>query len=151
MIRVQDAPIDCEAEIAAFRERHTGYGALASFSGYVRGESGQVEALELQHYPNVTESEIERFEQRALKRFGLIDCLIIHRVGRMLPGEAIVLVVALASHRKPAFGAVDFLMDYLKTSAPFWKKQTGPRGSEWIEPKTADHVARAGWESEVEQ
>lgn len=150
MIRVQDAPIDCETELRAFRERHVGYGALASFSGYVRGEAGRVEALELQHYPNVTEAEIERFQKRALKRFELIDCLIIHRVGRMLPGEAIVMVVALASYRKQAFGAVDFLMDYLKTSAPFWKKQTGPDGPEWIEPKAADHDARSAWDSEVE-
>ncbi|MCI4646384.1 MAG: molybdenum cofactor biosynthesis protein MoaE [Hyphomonadaceae bacterium] len=151
VIRVQIAPFESETELGAFRSRHGDFGALASFAGYVRSEGEEVTALELQHYPGVTEAEIARFEEMALARFDLIDCLIIHRVGRILPGEAIVLVAALAGHRKPALGAVDFLMDYLKTDAPFWKRQSGLKGSEWIEPRTDDHLARAAWENEKEQ
>lgn len=151
LIRIQTEPIQSEIELGAFRDSHGEFGAMASFSGYVRGENGRVTALELQHYPGVTEAEITRFEQMAFERFHLVDCLIIHRVGRILPGETIVLVAALAAHRKPALGAVDFLMDYLKTDAPLWKRQSGPHGSNWIEPKASDHIARAAWNTEEEQ
>ncbi|MEQ3648274.1 molybdenum cofactor biosynthesis protein MoaE [Hyphomonas sp.] len=148
MIRIQSAPLDIESELQAFRPSSLDYGALASFEGYVRGEDGKVTALELQHYPAMTEAEIARFEQVTRDRFEVLDCLIIHRVGRILPSEAIVLVAVLAKHRKPAFEAVDFLMDYLKTSAPFWKKQIGPDGETWIEPRSSDHAAAAAWNKE---
>ena len=151
MIRVQTAPFQSERELTSFRTRNGDCGAMASFTGYVRSQSGQVTALELQHYPDLTETEMARFEQMARVRFDLVDCLIVHRVGKILPGEAIVLVAALAMHRKPALGAVDFLMDYLKTDAPLWKQQSGPNGSRWIEPKTGDHAARAAWDTEKEQ
>jgi molybdopterin synthase catalytic subunit len=148
VIRIQSAPLDIESELQAFRPSSLDYGALASFEGYVRGEDGKVTALELQHYPAMTEAEIARFEQVTRDRFEVLDCLIIHRVGRILPSEAIVLVAVLAKHRKPAFEAVDFLMDYLKTSAPFWKKQIGPDGETWIEPRSSDHAAAAAWNKE---
>ena len=148
MIRIQSAPLDIESELQAYRLSSPDYGALASFEGYVRSEHGHVPALELQHYPAVTEAEIARFERMARARFDVLDCLIIHRVGRILPSEAIVLVAVLAKHRKPAFEAVDFLMDYLKTSAPFWKKQIGPDGETWIEPRSSDHAAAAAWNKE---
>ena len=148
MIRIQSASLDIESELQVFRMSSMDYGALASFEGYVRSEDGQVTALELQHYPAVTEAEIAQFEQMARDRFDVLDCLIIHRVGRILPSEAIVLVAVLAKHRKPALEAVDFLMDYLKTSAPFWKKQIGPDGETWIEPRSSDHAATAAWNRE---
>ena len=148
VILIQTEPLDIEAELGSFREGHSDYGALASFGGYVRQEDGQVTGLELQHYPGVTEAEIARYELMAFQRFDLQDCLIIHRVGRILPTEAIVLVAVLARHRKPALEAVDFLMDHLKTSAPFWKKQIGPDGETWVEPRSSDHAATAAWNRE---
>jgi molybdopterin synthase catalytic subunit len=148
VIRIQSAPVDIEAELRSFRQTRSEHGALASFGGYVRSENGKVAALVLQHYPVVTEAEIARFEQMARQRFEMLDCLIIHRVGRILPSEAIVLVAVLAKHRKPALEAVDFLMDYLKTSAPFWKKQIGADGETWIEPRSSDHAAMAAWSKE---
>lgn len=145
MIRVQSECFDIAAELKAFEGVADGTGAMASFTGYVRNEAGKVSALTLQHYPGFTESEIARIDTLAREKFDISDTLIIHRYGRMLPGEPIVLVAALAAHRKPAFHAVDFLMDYLKTNAPFWKKQEGKLGDTWIEPKEEDYSSRESW------
>ncbi|MBL8551670.1 MAG: molybdenum cofactor biosynthesis protein MoaE [Hyphomonadaceae bacterium] len=146
MARVQAEPFDPNAELAAFARGRENVGALASFVGLVRG--GDTQALHLDHYPGFTEREIARIEEAAVDRFGLMDALVIHRHGTMRPGEPIVLAAALAAHRKPALLAVDFLMDYLKTDAPFWKRETSAAGSTWIEPTDADRAARQAWEKD---
>ena len=146
MIALKPSPFDPDAALAAFRARSGPAGAVASFVGHVRGESGGVATLELTHYPGFTERAIEAIDANARGRFPLIDTLIIHRVGVLAPGEPIVLTAAAARHRKEAIGAVDFLMDYLKTDAPFWKRETGPDGARWIEARAADTDARAVWE-----
>lgn len=142
-IRVQSAPFDVAAELAALQSDAAG--AIASFVGLVRG--GEVKQLVLEHYPGFTESEIARIEADARARFDLIDTRIVHRYGAMEPGEAIVLVAASSRHRRAALQAVDFLMDYLKTDAPFWKQEIRTDGSvHWIEPRGDDRTARAAWE-----
>ncbi|MDZ4760522.1 MAG: molybdenum cofactor biosynthesis protein MoaE [Alphaproteobacteria bacterium] len=154
MIRVQSAPFDPNAETAAFTAGRAHAGALASFIGSVRnnahvleGLGGEVVALELEHYPGFTEDQIARIDVDARARFDVIDTLVIHRYGRMAPGEAIVLVAALSTHRREALQAVDYLMDRLKTEAPFWKKEVrGSGAAEWIEPRADDRDARAKWD-----
>jgi molybdopterin synthase catalytic subunit len=145
MIRVSAGPFDPHVETAAFAADHKEAGALASFVGLCRAEGGAVATLHLDHYPGFTEAEIANIDAEARTRFDLIDTLIIHRSGAVSPGEPIVLAAALAAHRKAALQAVDFLMDYLKTSAPFWKRESGPDGGRWIEPRTEDYQARAEW------
>lgn len=120
-------------------------GGIANFIGCVRGEEGAVNGLYLENYPGVTEQGIADADAAARQRWGLIDTLIIHRVGSMSPGDAIVMVATAAAHRRAAFEACDFLMDYLKTDAVFWKKQTGPLGHEWIEPRDQDYEDRERW------
>jgi molybdopterin synthase catalytic subunit len=145
MIRVSPTPFDPQAETAAFAAGHTEAGAHASFVGVCRSETGAVTALHLDHYPGFTESEIARIDAEARVRFAIIDTLVIHRCGMVRPGEPIVLVSVLAAHRKPALQAVDFLMDYLKTGAPFWKREIGQDGERWIEPRAEDYEAREQW------
>jgi molybdopterin synthase catalytic subunit len=147
MIRVQTAPFDPHAETAAFSAGRADAGALATFVGSVRDSAhgGEVSALELEAYPGFTEKQIERLEADARARFDVIDTLVIHRHGRMAPGEAIVLVAALSKHRREALQCVDYLMDRLKTEAPFWKKEVRPEGAEWIEPRGDDREARERW------
>ena len=150
MIRVTSEPFDPHAETAGFQAGQTEAGALASFVGTVRtsAHGGAVEALELECYPGFTEKQIERIEADARERFDVIDTLVIHRHGRMAPGEAIVLAAALSAHRREALQAVDYLMDRLKTEAPFWKKELRPDGADWIEPRADDVDARSRWEKE---
>src|SRR5262245_21739819 len=155
MIRVQSAAFDPHAETAAFQRGRGEAGALASFIGTVRdnapsqnGMGGEVSALELEAYPGFTEKQIAAIEADARARFDVIDTLVIHRYGRMLPGEAIVLVAALSKHRREALQAVDYLMDRLKTEAPFWKKEVRPEGAEWIETRGDDRQARERWEKD---
>ncbi len=147
MIRVQTAPFDPYAETAAFGAGRSEAGALASFVGTVRNSAhgGAVSALELEGYPGFTEKQIAQIETDARARFDVIDTLVIHRYGRMAPGDAIVLVAALSKHRREALQAVDYLMDRLKTEAPFWKKELRPEGAEWIEPRADDRDAHARW------
>lgn len=145
MIRVSSAPFDPQAELAAFMAGHREAGALASFVGLCRAEDGAVTSLHLDHYPGFTESEIAKIEAEARARFDLIDTLVVHRSGTVTAGDPIVLAAALSAHRKAALQAVDFLMDYLKTGAPFWKRETGPGGERWIEPRADDYEARAQW------
>jgi molybdopterin synthase catalytic subunit len=150
MIRVQTEPFDPYAEAAAFQRGRADAGALATFVGSVRdaAHGEQVTALELEAYPGFTEKQIAAIETDARSRFDVIDTLVIHRHGRMLPGEAIVFVAALSKHRREALQAVDYLMDRLKTDAPFWKKEVGPSGEAWIEPRADDRDARAKWDAE---
>ena len=149
MIRVQTAPFDPHAETAAFAEGCGEAGALASFVGSVRNSAhgGVVTALELEAYPGFTEKQITTIEADARGRFDLIDTLVIHRHGRMTPGDAIVLVAALSKHRREALQAVDYLMDRLKTEGPFWKREVRPDGAEWIEPRSDDRESHARWTS----
>ena len=121
-------------------------GAVASFVGLARAEHGQARILELEAYPGFTDAAIAQFAEDAKARFGLHDYQIVHRVGRVAPGEAIVFVATAAGHRRAAFEACDFLMDYLKSRAPFWKKEHGPDGARWIEPTDRDRTDASRWD-----
>ncbi len=136
---------DPSAALATFTAGETRAGALASFVGLVRGAG--VEALILEHFDGFTEAAIAAIETDALGRFDVLDTLVIHRAGEMAPGEAIVLVAALSRHRKQALACVDYLMDRLKTEAPFWKRERRADGEHWIEPRSDDYATRAAWES----
>jgi len=142
---ITDTPFDPAKQIKNFTNASGNAGAIASFIGRVRGESGDVQTLHLEHYPGVTEAGIESAEQDARTRWQLLDVLIVHRVGTMTPGEPIVLVATAAAHRRAAFEACDYLMDYLKTDAVFWKKQMGRGGSKWIEPRPQDYQDKERW------
>lgn len=121
-----------------------GTGAIATFLGVCRGEDGQLEALELQHYPGMAETQLERIAQQTLAKTGATAIAIHHRYGRVVPGDPIVAVVATSPHRKAALEAVDMMMDFLKTDAPFWKRETWANGdSSWVEAKASDEAARA--------
>ena len=146
LVRIQQSVFNPADETERFRRQAGDIGALASFTGYVRAEDGRVDTLFLKHYPAFTEARIGDMETHARERFDVQDVLIIHRHGALVPGEPIVLVAAASAHRKDAIGAVDFLMDYLKTDAPFWKKEIGAAGERWIEPRMTDVKARASWE-----
>lgn len=123
-----------------------GAGALVSFTGIVRPDQGLL-ALEIQHYPGMTENLLQNYADEAMQRFDLLDCLVIHRHGRLEVGEAIMMVATAAAHRRAAFEAADYLMDWLKTRAPFWKREIGPEGPRgWVEAKEEDEKARMRWE-----
>ena len=145
MIRLTEAPFDPGAELTAFSQGRTETGAIATFTGLARAEKGATAILELEAYPGFTESEIGKIADQARERFGLHDLAILHRVGKIAPGDPIVFVATAASHRRAAFEACDFLMDYLKSAAPFWKKEHGPNGPRWIEPSAQDHADRERW------
>ncbi len=138
MIRLIGETFDPGAALNAFSGGRTVTGAVASFLGIARGEPGRPVALELEAYPGFTEARIAALINTAIDRFGLQDAQVIHRVGPIPPGEPIVLVLTAAPHRREAFEACDFLMDYLKSRAPFWKKEYGPDGERWVEPTTRD-------------
>lgn len=144
-VRLSHEPFDPQGEEAAFSAGRRDIGAVVSFTGVCREmTSGQgVSELFLDHYPGFTEREITRIAAAIAKRCDCPDIKVIHRVGRILPGEPIVLVMALSEHREHAFEAVRMLMDYLKTDAPLWKRETGPDGSRWIEPRAEDIARRA--------
>ncbi len=147
-VRVQTEPFDVSAGIAAITMGRTDIGAIVTFTGTVRGEAhGKLLAsMELEHYPGMTEAELVRVEAQAHTRWSLQDTLIIHRVGMLMPGEGIVLVVVASPHRHAAFEAASFLMDYLKTRAPFWKKETALDGSGgWVDARESDDAALARW------
>jgi molybdopterin synthase catalytic subunit len=146
MIRLSDQAFDPGALLSGFCQGRAEVGAVASFTGLARAESGATTTLELEAYPGFTEAEIGRIAETARERFGLLDLLILHRVGRITPGEPIVFVATASTHRREAFEACDFLMDYLKSRAPFWKKEHGPDGARWIEPRAKDHADIARWE-----
>ena len=143
-IRIVPAAFDPQVEVAAFAAGRDDAGALVSFVGLCRTatDGAAVQELRIDHYPGFTEREITRLATEISGCFDCPDLLVVHRVGVIRPGEAIVLVAALAVHRANAFEAVRVLMDFLKTDAPLWKKETGPQASRWIEPRAEDHVRR---------
>ena len=152
MIRVQTEDFDIGAEIAALRQGRTDAGAIVAFVGTVReyAKNGAIAAMTLEHYPGMTEKELTRIEVEARERWPLLDVLAVHRIGRLAPGDNIVLVVTLSTHRQAAFEAAEFLMDYLKTSAPFWKTEETAEGAIGLPPATATRpMPRAGPSAEA--
>ncbi len=143
MIKVQAEDFDIGAEVAALQRGRTDIGAVVTFTGIVRGGDG-LRSMTLEHYPGMTEAELERVEAEARARWPLSDALIIHRFGELQPGDNIMMVATASAHRKAAFEAAEFLMDYLKTSAPFWKKEAAATES-WVSAKDEDDEAAARW------
>jgi molybdopterin synthase catalytic subunit len=148
MIRVQREDFDIGAELARLTEGNTRVGGLASFVGLVRdlAEQGTVSAMTLEHYPGMTESRLAEIEAEARARWPLQDVLIIHRYGRLEPGDRIVLVATTSAHRQAALESCAFLIDWLKTKAPFWKLEEGAKGAAWVEAKESDDRAADKWE-----
>lgn len=146
-VRIQSADFDLSAEAAALRAGDAGVGAVVAFVGTVRDRSdgAGVSAMELEHYPGMTEAAIEAMIDDAGRRFDLRAVRVIHRVGLLQPGDQIVLVLVASAHRGEAFQGCEFLMDYLKTQAPFWKKETTPEGARWVDARVADDAALARW------
>ena len=149
MIRLTFDPFDPGALLSDFARGRTEVGAIASFTGLTRADAGATAILELEAYPGFTEAQIGKIADRAKVRFSLDDLLILHRVGRIAPGEPVVFVATAARHRREAFEACDFLMDYLKSKAPFWKKEHGPDGARWVEPRPQDHADLDRWNKET--
>jgi molybdopterin synthase catalytic subunit len=147
MIALTDQPFDPGALLSEFCRARSETGAVATFTGLARAERGETATLELEAYPGFTEAAIGEIADQARARFGIDDLRVVHRIGKIAPGEAIVFVATAATHRRAAFEACDFMMDYLKSRAPFWKKETGPSGDRWIEPRAQDHADIARWES----
>jgi molybdopterin synthase catalytic subunit len=150
-IRLQREPFDAAAEAAALTRSRTDIGAVVTFTGICRAdENGEaIAALHLEHYPAMAEAEIARHVEEANARWPLFGTTVIHRYGRITPGEPIVLVVTASSHRQAAFAAAEFLMDYLKTRAPFWKQVEKASGAQWVEAKAADDSAAERWTAPV--
>ncbi|MCC7080041.1 MAG: molybdopterin synthase catalytic subunit MoaE [Burkholderiales bacterium] len=147
-VRVQGEDFDAGAEIARLRRGNAKIGAIAAFVGVVRdvNDGDPVAGMTLEHYPGMTERAIEAIVAQARLRWRILDALVIHRVGKLAPADQIVLVVVAATHRGEAFAACEFLMDYLKTRAPFWKKERTPGGSRWVDARASDDEAAARWE-----
>lgn len=149
-IEVALADFDVGVEQARLHAVAPGAGAIVAFTGCVRvrADGRDVQALEIEHYPGMTERSVEATANDAARRWPLSAITVIHRVGRLLPGEQIVLVLAASAHRQAAFDAASFIMDHLKTHAVFWKREVYPDGARWIESRTADHAAVAAWDPE---
>jgi molybdopterin synthase catalytic subunit len=147
-VRVQEAAFDIGAEIDALRAGDPRIGAVATFVGTVRdvNEGASVAAMTLEHYPGMTERALADIVAEAKARFDILDVLVVHRVGRLAPGDAIVLVAVTGTHRGDAFAACEFVMDYLKTRAPFWKKEATPQGERWVEARASDDAAAQRWQ-----
>ena len=145
MIRVQHEDFDIGAEIARLKRGRTDIGAIVSFIGTVRDQDGAVDEMLLEHYPGMTEAELAKIEEEAGARWPLQASLIVHRTGSLKPGDNIVLVITASEHRDAAFDAARFLMDYLKTRAPFWKRETGKGGNRWVEASGGDAAAMTRW------
>ena len=150
MIRVQREDFDVGAELAALTRGLTGIGGVASFIGLMRDVAGDkpISAMTLEHYPGMTERELARIEEEARRRWPLIATLIVHRYGRLVPGDRIVLVATASAHRAPAFESCEFLMDYLKTKAPFWKQEETPEGARWVAADAKDDEAASRWRTD---
>ena len=146
-IRIQAGGFDAAAETEALTRGRADMGAVVAFTGFCRDEGGRLAALELEHYPGMAEAEIARIAQEAERRWPLLGLTVIHRVGRIRPGEGIVLVLAASAHRRAAFEAAEFLMDYLKTRAPSWKREHLKDGTVggWVEAKSQDDEATGRW------
>lgn len=151
LVRVQRDDFDTRPIVHALTEASANAGALVTFTGLCRDEEGRLSALELEHYPGMAEAELARIGNEAIERFSLLGLAIVHRYGRMEPGDQIVLVAATSTHRQAAFDGANFVMDYLKTSAPFWKKEHGRDGTsgEWVAARNADDSARLRWQSQA--
>ncbi|MFZ5609123.1 MAG: molybdenum cofactor biosynthesis protein MoaE [Pseudomonadota bacterium] len=145
---VQAEPFDSAAALARLSHGRSDIGAIVSFTGLVRGtnDKGMIQAITLEHYPAMTGKQLARIAARAQERWPLLGGIIIHRHGRLCPGEPIVLVAIAAAHRAAAFAAASFIMDYLKTEAPFWKKETSSAGEQWVASRSTDETARARWQ-----
>jgi molybdopterin synthase catalytic subunit len=143
-IAVQEAAFDLGDEARVFAAGAAGAGAVVTFTGVVRGDGGMA-AMEIEHYPGMTEKAISAIVDEAVARWALVDALVIHRHGRLVVGEPIMMVATAASHRADAFAAAEFLMDYLKSRAPFWKKEIGADGAAWVAAKDADEAALSRW------
>ena len=152
-VRLQREPFDAAAEAASLTRGRSDIGALVSFTGICRGsEAGEpIAALTLEHYPGMAEAEIERHVAEALARWPLLGVTVVHRYGRIVPGEDIVLVVTASSHRQAAFAAAEFLMDYLKTRAPFWKQVEKAGAKTWVDAKQSDDAAAGRWSARGRQ
>ena len=147
-IRVQENDFDLSAEIAALRKGDPRVGAVVIFLGTVRdlNEGSQVKEMTLEHYPGMTEKALEEIVSQAKARWDIYQALVIHRVGPLRPEDQIVLVAVTSAHRGEAFAACEFIMDYLKTAAPFWKKEETPEGGRWVDARVSDDAAMARWE-----
>jgi molybdopterin synthase catalytic subunit len=147
-VRVQTEDFDVSAEMLTLRKRNPKIGAVASFVGVVRdlNDGDSVSTLTLEHYPGMTEKSLEAIVQQAKERWDIYDALIVHRVGTMRPLDQIVLVIVTSAHRGESFQACEFLMDYLKTRAPFWKKEVTQEGERWVDARSSDDVAAKRWE-----
>lgn len=148
-VKIQAADFDVSTEIAALHRGNPKVGAVASFVGVVRdvNDGGTVAAMTLEHYPGMTEKAIEEIIGQAKGRWDILDALVIHRVGMLKPADQIVLVVVTSGHRGEAFAACEFIMDYLKTRAPFWKKEQTGKGARWVEARQTDDIAAERWRS----
>jgi molybdopterin synthase catalytic subunit len=146
-VRIQTADFDLSTEIAALRSGDLEVGAIVSFVGTVRdmNEGSQVNSMELEHYAGMTEKALADIIVEAKSRWSMHEALVIHRIGKMLPGEQIVLVAVTGQHRGEAFAACEFIMDYLKTAAPFWKKEATPTGEHWVDARSTDDEAMERW------
>jgi molybdopterin synthase catalytic subunit len=146
-VRIQTSDFDVSTEIAALRRGDSRIGAVASFIGLVRdvNEGGAVAGMTLEHYPGMTEKAIEEIVVQAQARWNILDALVIHRVGALRPTDQIVLVAVASAHRGDAFAACEFIMDYLKTRAPFWKKEQTGGGGRWVEARESDDIAAERW------
>jgi len=149
-IRIQEKDFDVSAEIAALRKGDPRVGAVVTFLGTVRdmNDGSQVKGMALEHYPGMTEKALQEILDQAATRWDLYKMLVIHRVGPLLPEDQIVLVVVTSAHRGEAFAACEFIMDYLKTAAPFWKKEETPEGARWVDARVADDAAMARWKKD---
>ncbi|MFZ3126358.1 MAG: molybdenum cofactor biosynthesis protein MoaE [Acidovorax sp.] len=147
LVSIQSEDFDLSAEIAALRRENPGVGAVCSFVGTVRdrNEGDTVASMELEHYPGMTEKSIEAMVAEAFRRFDILGARVIHRVGLLQPLDQIVLVAVTSAHRGQSFQACEFLMDYLKTQAPFWKKEQTPQGARWVDARVSDDAALARW------
>lgn len=158
-VRLQAPPFDPGAELGAFTADVAGggvmgggvagAGAVVSFTGLVRDQDGMLSAMEIEHYPGMAERAISVMVDEAVARWGLVDALVIHRFGRLAPGEVIMMVATASAHRAAAFAAAEYLMDYLKSRAPFWKKETGAQGDSWVAARQDDESALARWEDKA--
>lgn len=150
-IRLQTEDFDLNAEIEALRADSPQVGAVVTFVGTVRdmNEGDSVAAMELEHYPGMTEKTLQEIVERAKQRWPIIDALVMHRIGPLLPRDRIVLVAVTSAHRGEAFDACEFIIDYLKTEAPFWKKEQTPRGARWVDAHVTDDVALKKWDIEM--
>lgn len=146
-IRIQTEDFDLGIEMQDFRRRSGDCGAIVSFSGLVRefGDAEDVKAMTLSHYSGMTEKALKNITDQAIQRWSLNHAAVIHRVGRLEPGDQIVLVITASAHRKAAFESAQFIMDYLKTEAPFWKKEHTNQGDNWVEAKSSDEEAKNRW------